>query len=150
VSVNVGRTTSEEIAAHYAASAPRRQAARDFDGLELGGLELRGTGDAGCPRLAAYGQARRRRKWQGGGKGKVAQKARRRRDVAQTLQRLPADDRLRDPHPVTRTFQLALAAREVQASVSPTPSVVDPGVIPTDRTAILHFAISHLMSPGRT
>ena len=28
---------------------------------------------------------------------------RRRREVAQTLQRLPADDRLRSPHPVTRT-----------------------------------------------
>ena len=31
------------------------------------------------------------------------QKSRRRREVAQTLRRLPADDRLRDPHPAPRT-----------------------------------------------
>jgi hypothetical protein len=40
-------------------------------------------------------------------------------------------------------FQFALAAREVQASVSPTPSVVDPDVIATDRIAILHLALLH-------
>jgi len=45
-------------------------------------------------------------------------------------------------------FQLTLAAREVQASVSPTPSVADPGVISTDCIAILRFAILRLMSPG--
>lgn len=38
--------------------------------------------------------------------------------------------------------------REVQASVSPTPSVVDPGVISTDCIAILRSAILRLMSPG--
>src|SRR5216683_764881 len=61
----------------------------------------------------------------------------------------PADDRLRDPHPVPRT-QLALEVREIQASVSPTPFVVDPGVAPGDCTAILRSANLHLKSPGLT
>src|SRR5712675_1686367 len=52
---------------------------------------------------------------------------RRRREVAQILQRLPADDKLRKPHPVPRSTQLSLAVRELQASVSPTPFVADPG-----------------------
>ena len=47
--------------------------------------------------------------------------------MAQILQRLPADDRLRRPHPVPRSTQLSLEVRELQASVSPTPFVVDPG-----------------------
>jgi hypothetical protein len=37
------------------------------------------------------------------------------------LQRLPADDRLRKPHPVPRSTRLSLEVRELQASVSPTP-----------------------------
>ena len=52
---------------------------------------------------------------------------RRRREVAQILQRLPADDKLRKPHPVPRSTQLSLVVRELQASVSPTPFVADPG-----------------------
>src|SRR5258708_29257358 len=56
---------------------------------------------------------------------------RRRREVAQILQRLPADDKLRKPHPVPRSTQLSLEVRELQASVSPTPFVVDPGVAST-------------------
>jgi hypothetical protein len=52
----------------------------------------------------------------------------RRRELAQILQRLPADDKLRKPHPVPRSPQLSLVVRELQASVSPTPFVADPGV----------------------
>jgi hypothetical protein len=55
---------------------------------------------------------------------------------------------MQEPHLVPQAIQFALAAREVQASVSPTPSVVDPGVIVTDCIAILQVAILHLMSPG--
>ena len=68
--------------------------------------------------------------------------------MAQTLQRFSADDRLRIRTLYPGPLQLALAAREVQASVSPTPSVVDPAATTFDCTAILHFAILHLTSPG--
>src|SRR5262252_5386898 len=52
---------------------------------------------------------------------------RRRREVAQIFQRLPADDRLRNLHPVPRSTQRWLDVRELQASVSPTPFVVELG-----------------------
>src|SRR5215470_9795066 len=74
--------------------------------------------------------------------------ARRRREVAQILQQLPADDRLREPHPVPRSTQLTLEVRELQASVSPTPFVVDPGAALGGRVAILRFANLHPALPG--
>src|SRR5258708_2251738 len=40
---------------------------------------------------------------------------------------VPADDRLRKPHPVPRSTQLSLVVRELQASVSQTPFVAEPG-----------------------
>ena len=45
-------------------------------------------------------------------------------------------------------FQLALEVREIQASVSPTPFVVDPGVASGDCIAVLRFAVLHPKSPG--
>jgi hypothetical protein len=75
-------------------------------------------------------------------------KARRRREVAPTLQRLPADDRLRSSHPVPRTPPTFVGRPGGSSLVSPTPSVVDSGVSSTDPAAILHFAILHLTSSG--
>src|SRR5260221_13513500 len=71
---------------------------------------------------------------------------RRRREVAQILQRLPADDKLRKPHPVPRSTQLSLEVRELQASVSPTPFVVDPGVSSTtaSQCRVLQTCIRHI------
>jgi hypothetical protein len=71
---------------------------------------------------------------------------RRRREVAQILQRLPADDRLRKPRPVPRSTPLSLEVRELQASVSPTPFVVDPGVAPSataSQCRVLQTCIRH-------
>jgi hypothetical protein len=70
---------------------------------------------------------------------------RRRREVAQILQRLPADDRLRKPHPVPRSTQLPLEIRELQASVSPTPlsSTPAPPRRPHRNLALLQICIRH-------
>ena len=70
---------------------------------------------------------------------------RRRREVAQILQRSPADDRLRKPHPVPRSAQLSLEVRELQASVSPTPFVVDPGgaSVTASQSCALQICIRH-------
>jgi hypothetical protein len=54
----------------------------------------------------------------------------------------PADDRLRIRTLFPKACRLALAAREARASVSPTPFRRRPCRHPTDRIAILHFAIS--------
>ena len=67
--------------------------------------------------------------------------------MAQIFQRLPADDRLRNPHPVPRTTQLSLEVRELQASVSPTPFVVDSGVDSAIASQILRCANLHPKSP---
>jgi hypothetical protein len=72
----------------------------------------------------------------------------RRRELAQILQRLPADDRLRRPHPVPRATQPSLEVRELLASVSPTLFVVDPRRRLGDRMTILRFAKLHPASPG--
>lgn len=74
--------------------------------------------------------------------------ARRRREVAQILQRCPADNRLRQPHPVPRSNQLPLELRELQASVSPTPFVVDPGAAPA--TASQSCVLQICIRCGRT
>src|SRR5258708_13424080 len=70
---------------------------------------------------------------------------RRRREVAQILQRLPADDKLRKPHPVPRSTQLSLVVRELQASVSPTPFVADPGAASAivSQSCTLQICIRH-------
>ena len=59
-----------------------------------------------------------------------------------------ADNRLRNfrtlyPEPI----QLSWEVRELLASVSPTPFVVDPAAASGDRAAILHLANLHLKSP---
>jgi len=74
---------------------------------------------------------------------------RRRREVRgiQPIGGYSADHMMRVPHPAIPSAP-HLAAREAQASVSPTPFVADPGVISTDCTAILRLAILRLMSPG--
>ena len=61
------------------------------------------------------------------------------------LQRLPADDRLRKPHPVPRSTRLSLEVRELQASVSPTPFVADPGAASAtaSQSCALQISIRH-------
>src|SRR5882672_5498888 len=62
-----------------------------------------------------------------------------------SFQRLPADDKLRKPHPVPRSTQLLLVVRELQASVSPTPFVADPGAASAivSQSCTLQISIRH-------
>ena len=62
----------------------------------------------------------------------------------------PADDRLRSRILYPDRFRPGSDGREIQASVSPTPFVVDPGVASGDCTAILRVANLHPTSPGLT
>jgi len=122
-------------------TSPRNASNRTFDAarLDLGGCELGGANFSGCntadtrhnglPTTTFRKPLGAGERWHKSSNG------------------YPADDRLRKPHPVPRTTSTALQVRELQASVSPTPFVIDPGAASGDCIAILRLASLHLKSP---